>query len=97
MDTLYPGIYTYDSLCSYQIQSEEIDITDCLLITDVGEIPTHEEYFASKETILIMAYPNPSTKGIIHFAYQNMDNHDNLELRCYNLLGKEVHREKVYP
>jgi hypothetical protein len=34
-DTTYNRNFTYDSLCPYQIQSGNIDISDCLIITDV--------------------------------------------------------------
>ena len=96
MDTVYPGNYTYDSLCPYQIQSGIIDITDCLLVTDVGETPTPKEYFASLNTIPIKAYPNPVNGNEVTFELQNTQHHQNMELRCFNVFGKEVHSENVY-
>ncbi|MCD4697837.1 MAG: T9SS type A sorting domain-containing protein, partial [Bacteroidales bacterium] len=95
-DTIYPGNYTYDSLCPYQIQSGEIDISDCLIITDVGEIPTPSEYYASLNTIPIKAYPNPVNGGEITFEFENTEYHRNMELRCFNVFGELVHKEKVY-
>ena len=96
MDTVYPGNYTYDSLCPYQIESGIIDITDCLLITDVGEIPTPEEYFASLNSIPIKAFPNPVNGNEVTFELQNTKQHENMELRCFDVFGKQVHEEKVY-
>lgn len=97
MDTIYPGTYTYDSLCPYQIQSGIVDISDCMLITDVGEVPTPEEYFASIQTIHIKAYPNPTTDGEITLSLQNTEQHEEMELHCFNIFGQEVHTERVYP
>ncbi|MEZ5196322.1 MAG: hypothetical protein R2764_07980 [Bacteroidales bacterium] len=72
-DTIYPGTYTYDSLCPYQIQSGEIDISDCLIVTDVGEIPTPKEYYASIQTIPIKAYPNPVDGNKVTFEFENTE------------------------
>ena len=80
MDTVYTGNYVYDSLCPYQIESGIIDITDCLLITDVGEVPTPQEYFAGLNTIPVKAYPNPVKENQITFSYQNTEHHQNMEL-----------------
>jgi len=96
-DTVYTGNYTYDSLCPYQIESGIIDITDCLLVTDVGEVPTPEEYFASLNTVPIKAYPNPVNGNQITFQYQNTEHHQNMELKCFNVFGELVHKERVYP
>ena len=70
-DTVYSGNYTYDSLCPYQIQSGEIDISDCLIVTDVGEVPSPGEYYAGLKTIPIKAYPNPVNGGEITFEFGN--------------------------
>lgn len=96
-DTLYPGNYTYDSLCPYQIESGTIDITDCWLITDVGETPTPEQYFSGLNTIPIKAYPNPAKENQLTLSFQNTDHHNNMELRCFDIFGKQVHKEKIYP
>jgi hypothetical protein len=95
-DSVYTGDYTYDSLCPLTIQSDTIDLTNCLVFTDVAEIPTAEEFHTSLNSILINVYPNPSNEGVIHLTYQNTDQHDNLELRCYNLFGQEVYWERLY-
>lgn len=96
-DTLYSGTYTYDSLCPYQIQSGIVDISDCMLITDVGEVPTPEEYYTSLQTISIKAYPNPATEGMITLALQNTEQYEVMELRCLNIFGQVVQTEQVYP
>jgi len=95
-DTVYTGNYVYDSLCPYQIQSGVIDITDCLLVTDVGETPTPQEYFAGLNTIPVKAYPNPVNGGEITFEFQNTQHHQNMELRCFDVFGVMVHEEKLY-
>ena len=96
MDTVYPGNYVYDSLCPYQIESGIIDITDCMLITDVGGVPTPKEYFAGLNTIPIKAYPNPVNMGEITLEMQNTEHHEHMQLKCFDVFGKEVHSEKVY-
>ncbi len=96
MDTVYPGSYTYDSLCPYQIESGTIDITDCLLITDVGETPGPKEYFASLNTIIIKAYPNPVKNENVTFDFQNTSLYQEMELKCFDVFGREVYAEKVY-
>jgi hypothetical protein len=104
-DTIYPGLYTYDSLCPYQIQSGEIDISDCLIITDVGEIPSPKEYYSSLQTIFVKAYPNPVNGNEVTFEFQNTEHLSppyppqggtQPHLRIYNVFGELVHEEKVY-
>jgi hypothetical protein len=82
-DTAYSGNYTYDSLCPYQIQSGNIDISDCLIVTDVGEIPSPQEYYTSLQSILIKAYPNPVKENQITFEFQNTEHHRDMELMCF--------------
>ena len=96
-DTIYPGTYTYDSLCPYQIQSGEIDLSDCMIITNVEETPSPKEYYTNLKTIPVKAYPNPSTTGMITLEYQNTRHHQNMELRCFNIFGEQVHKETIYP
>ncbi|MCF8368976.1 MAG: T9SS type A sorting domain-containing protein [Bacteroidales bacterium] len=96
-DTVYPGSYTYDSLCPFQIQSGTIDITDCLLVTNVGEVPSPKEYYASLNKVQIKAYPNPVNGNQITFELQNTKHHKNISLMCFNVFGKKVYSEMVYP
>lgn len=95
-DTIYPDIYIYDSLCSYPIQSGEVDISDCIIITDVGEVPTPGEYYSSLQKISIKAYPNPVDGNEVTFDLQNTNNHQNMELRFFNVLGELIHKEEIY-
>ncbi|MBN1339242.1 MAG: hypothetical protein JXA03_07960 [Bacteroidales bacterium] len=72
-DTVYPGIYTYDSLCPYQIQSEVIDISDCVIIfVNVEEAPDPEDYFANLKTIPIRVFPNPA-RDVVTFGFENTE------------------------
>jgi hypothetical protein len=95
-DTAYPGVYTYDSLCTTPglPQSGFIFLDDCDIITGI-EIPSPEEYYASVQTIVVTAYPNPAETEIT-LAFQNTEHHNNMLLECYNLFGQRVHSEKVY-
>jgi hypothetical protein len=87
--------YTYDSLCPHQITSGTIDLSDCLIWTDVGEIPTPEEYYAKLKTIPITAYPNPATTKVT-FTLQNTEYHQNMQLQCFDVFGRIIHKEKIY-
>ncbi len=91
-----PTPHTYDSLCPGGIQSGTIDLSDCFVWTNVGDAPTPEEYFASLKIIPVKAYPNPVTCNKITFEYENTEYHQNMELRCFNIYGKEIHKEKIY-
>jgi hypothetical protein len=95
-DTAYPGTYTYDSLCTTPglPQSGFIFLDDCDIITGT-DIPSPEEYYASVQTIVVTAYPNPAETEIT-LAFQNTEHHNNMLLECYNLFGQRVHSEKVY-
>jgi hypothetical protein len=95
-DTLDPGTYTYDSLCTTPglPQSGFIFLDDCDIITGT-DIPSPEEYHASVQTIVVTAYPNPAETEIT-LAFQNTEHHNNMLLECYNLFGQRVHSEMVY-
>jgi hypothetical protein len=64
-DTVYPGSYSYDSLCPNQIQSGVIDLTGCAVITDIKDIPWLDDYNKSKDDLEIIAYPNPAIDKVI--------------------------------
>jgi hypothetical protein len=105
-DTLYPGTYIYDSLCSETIQSGTVDISNCLIITDVGEVPTSKEYYTNLNSIYIKAFPNPVSDGQISFELQNTEHltppsvppqgGKQPTLFIYNVFGEKVHEERVY-
>jgi len=87
--------YNYDSLCPDTILSGDISLDDCMVITDIDEIPTPEEYYSKLKTIPVKAFPNPA-KEKITFAFENTDKHKNISLECYNIFGQKVHEQKVY-
>jgi hypothetical protein len=89
-DTLDPGTYTYDSLCTTPglPQSGFIFLDDCDIITGV-DIPSPEDYYASLQVIPITAFPNPATDKVT-FGLENTEHHKNITLKCFNLLGKQV-------
>jgi len=95
-DTVYTGNYMYDSLCPYQIQSGIIDISDCDMTVNIKEIPSPKEYYASLKTILVKVFPNPGKKQVT-LQFENTQYHTNILLQCFDLLGRELHEEKVYP
>jgi hypothetical protein len=90
VDTLYPGNYTYDSLCPHAIQSGVIDLTGCDVVTGIGEIPTLEEYRENIEKIKITAIPNPSSTGEVVLEFENTVSFTNTELRVYDAFGREI-------
>jgi hypothetical protein len=94
-DSTYSIPFTYDSLCPYDIQSETIDVTNCLVFTDVSETPGPDEYFANLNSIPVKVYPNPSNTGSITLQYSNTERHENMQLRCFNIHGEEVHSERI--
>jgi hypothetical protein len=89
-DTLDPGNYTYDSLCTTPglPQSGFIFLDDCDIITGV-DIPSPEAYYAGLRVIPITAFPNPA-KDKVTFGIENTQYHKHITLRCFNLLGKQV-------
>jgi hypothetical protein len=91
-----PTPHTYDSLCPGGIQSGTISLTDCFVWTNIGEAPSPQEYYTHVQTIPIKAYPNPVTKGTVTFEFENTQYNWNMELRCFNVYGELVHKEKVY-
>ncbi len=89
-DTLYPGNYTYDSLCPYDIKSGVIDLAGCGVITSIGEVPTLEEYRENMERINITAIPNPSSTGKVVLEFENTSSFTNMKLRVYDAFGREI-------
>ncbi len=97
-DTVYPGNYTYDSLCkNLPIQSGVIDLGGCDVITAIGEIPTLEEYNQKLQTIPLTASPNPTNTGEVLLEMENTGLYDNLELKVFDVLGNQVHTQKIWP
>ena len=97
-DTLYPGIYKYDSLCeNLPIQSEIIDLIDCEVIVSIREFPSLEQYRQNMKSIAITASPNPSNTGEVLLEYENAKSFTNLELHVSNIYGKLIHSETVLP
>jgi len=94
-DTLYPGTYTYDSLCTEPNlpQSGFIFLDDCDIITGI-DVPSPEEYYAHLQTIPISVYPNP-TSDKVNFAMENTVHHNDIALKCFNLMGKQVFETTV--
>nr|NQU90098.1 T9SS type A sorting domain-containing protein [Bacteroidota bacterium] len=104
-DTIYPGNYTYDSLCRHTIQSGVIDLAGCNVITSIGEIPTLEEYRKGLESIRIKASPNPSNTGEVLLELENTETLPpsvppeggmGPSLQIFNVMGKKVHEERIY-
>ncbi len=105
-DTLYPGNYTYDSLCRHTIESGIIDLTGCDAITSIGEIPTLDEYRNGLQSIPIKASPNPTSTGEVLLEFENTrilppsippSGGKYPTLQVYNVFGELVHKERVYP
>ncbi|MDD3528184.1 MAG: T9SS type A sorting domain-containing protein [Bacteroidales bacterium] len=86
----------YDSLCPHTIQSSTLDLTACLTPVSVSELPTPDVYYESLRWIPVKAYPNPVTHGKVTLEFANTGHHQNMELRCFDNLGRMVHSQKVY-
>ncbi len=95
-DSIYTGNFTYDSLCPFQIQSGIIDVTNCLVVTNIGENPLPVDFSKDENTVQIKAHPNPVSGYELTFKFQNTKHHQNMELKCFNVFGELVHEEKVY-
>jgi len=93
-DTLYTQPFVYDSLCPDTIISGVINMTNCMLQVGTQEIPIPEDYFASLETIPIIAYPNPAGRTLI-LEYKNTERYQDLHLICYSALGQKVMEETL--
>ncbi len=89
-DTLYTQPLTYDSLCSYQILSDTVDL-DCSLFVNIDEIPTKEQF---ESTIKIS--PNPANDWITLSFPDNISS-GITELAIYNIFGQEVFKKEVIP
>ena len=44
----------------------------------------------------LSAYPNPATEGEITFEFENTEHHNTMELKCFDIFGEEVFKEKIY-
>ena len=98
MDTLDPGTYTYDSLCTTPglPQTGFISLSDCGLFVGMGEIPTPQQYNERISHIPITAFPNPVKEDAITLEFENTEHHANMELRCYDSYGRQCHSQKIY-
>ncbi len=79
------------------IESGIIDLAGCGVITSLEEIPTLEEYNKKLQSIPIKASPNPSNTGEVLLEMENTGLYTNMQLKVYNVYGKLIHSEKVYP
>ncbi|MFU8845084.1 MAG: hypothetical protein ACNA7V_14880, partial [Bacteroidales bacterium] len=96
-DTVYTATYTYDSLCPGTIQSGVIDLTGCGVITNIEDIPWLEDYNVQKSKVKITPVPNPAKGGIIKFRIENNGLHSKMELKCFNVFGELMLRQKIEP
>lgn len=86
----------YDSLCPHPIESGILDLTTCLVVTDIGELPGPEEYYESIRHIPVKAHPNPVKEGRLTLEFENTEHHQNMQLRCYDSFGRQLHSQKIY-
>lgn len=94
-DTVYPGNYTYDSLCKQQIQSGLIDLSGCGVITSIDEIPTLEQYRENLQSIGVTASPNPTSSGEVLLELENTASFTNMELHVTDVYGHQIHSESI--
>jgi len=88
--------HVYDSLCHHTIQSGEMDLTNCLVITSIEDWPTPDKYYESIRWIPIKAYPNPVMDGKLTLEFENTEHHQNMELRCYDDFGRQIRSQIIY-
>ena len=69
-------------------------MNDCVIITGIEDQPSPEQYYARLKTIPIKVFPNPA-KDKVNFELENTSLHQNIRLRCYDLLGKLMYNEPV--
>ncbi|NCA87143.1 MAG: T9SS type A sorting domain-containing protein [Clostridia bacterium] len=86
----------YDSLCPHPIESGILDLTECLVVTDIEELPGPEEYYESIRHIPIKVHPNPVKDGRLTLEFENTQHHQNMQLRCYDSFGRQLHSQKIY-
>ena len=96
-DTLYPGNYTYDSLCPHPIESGVIDLTGCDVVTSIEEIPTLEQYRRQQQSITITASPNPAGSAEVVFALENTGAFSNIQLHISDAYGNQIHTQSILP
>jgi hypothetical protein len=83
----------YDYLCPETIQSEDIQLTDCITV-GVEDLPTPKEYYSYIATIPIRIYPNPAS-NIIHFAMENTEHHSNITLQVFDINGRPIIQQSI--
>ena len=86
-DTLYTFPFTYDSLCSYQIESDTIVQDDCELIVGIEE---EEETGGKGEEEIrgeLKIWPNPC-RGMLNVECLMLNEGKNCELIIYDILGR---------
>jgi len=88
-DSMYPGNYTYDSLCPIGITTDTIYINDCWLHAGISEYPVAKENDGSIESIPITVYPNPAYSEIT-VILKNMGYNTDIALTCYDITGQTV-------
>jgi len=49
-----------------------------------------------KKMEFVKAFPNPVNEGKVTFAFENTEQHVNMELRIYNIFGNEVSWQRIY-
>ena len=89
-DSLYSFPLNYDTLCSYQIPSDTIDL-DCGIFTRINEIPAKKDYDSR-----IIISPNPARDWIM-MTLPDILSAGTVELEVYNIFGQPVMRKKVVP
>ncbi|MDD3527239.1 MAG: T9SS type A sorting domain-containing protein, partial [Bacteroidales bacterium] len=66
------------------------------VVTDIEELPGPEEYYESIRHIPIKVHPNPVKDGRLTLEFENTQHHQNMQLRCYDSFGRQLHSQKIY-
>lgn len=82
--------FGYDELWCFTLDGQAIYPDTSCLITDI-----HSNLLRKEKQLNI--YPNPVRDGQITIDFKNIERHQNMELKCFNVYGNVVHNEQIYP
>ena len=61
-----------------------------------GTLPVGVNNLHQQTKEMVTVFPNPATEGEITFKFENTEYHNTMELKCFDIFGREVFKEKIY-
>jgi hypothetical protein len=86
-DSIYTRIFTYDSLCPYQIVSDTIVQDDCGLIVGIEEEEVKGGQGEEGKRRGLEIWPNPA-RDIVDFRFSMVDFRGDFSLEIYDMFGR---------